>query len=56
MDRRGGRIAARGSADEALHEHRGRIPRFLPGDRNLAEFADNELQRVTAMLNAPPQQ
>ena len=28
--------------------------RFLPGDCNLTEPADDELQRVTAMLNITP--
>ena len=32
----------------------GRIRRFLPGDRNLAELVNDELQRVTIMLNATP--
>lgn len=32
----------------------GRIRRFLPGDRNLAELAEDELQRVTTMLHATP--
>ena len=38
----------------AIENTNGRIRRFLPGDRNLAELADDELQRVTTMLNATP--
>ena len=38
----------------AVENTNGRIRRFLPGDRNLAELADEELQRVTRMLNATP--
>jgi IS30 family transposase len=38
----------------AVENTNGRIRRFLPGDRNLAELAKDELQRVTAMLNATP--
>ena len=38
----------------AVENANGRIRRFLPGERNLAELADDELQRVTAMLNETP--
>ena len=38
----------------AVENANGRIRRFLPGDRNLAELAEDELQRVTTMLNATP--
>jgi transposase, IS30 family len=38
----------------AVENANGRIRRFLPGDRNLAELADDELERMTAMLNATP--
>ena len=36
----------------AIENANGRIRRFLPGDRNLAELTSDELQRVTTMLNA----
>ena len=32
----------------------GRIRRFLPGDRNVADLADDELQRMATILNATP--
>ena len=38
----------------AVENANGRIRRFLPGDRNLGELAEAELQRVTTMLNATP--
>ena len=38
----------------AIENTNGRIRRFLPGDRNLGELAEDELQRVTTMLNATP--
>ena len=38
----------------AVENTNGRIRRFLPGDRNLAELVNDELQRVTIMLNATP--
>ena len=38
----------------AVENANGRIRRFLPGDRNLAELAEDELYRVTTMLNATP--
>ena len=38
----------------AVENTNGRIRRFLPGDRNLAELANDELQCVTIMLNATP--
>lgn len=38
----------------AIENTNGRIRRFLPGDRNLAELAEDELQRVTTRLNATP--
>jgi IS30 family transposase len=38
----------------AVENTNGRIRRFLPGDRNLAELADDELQRVATNLNATP--
>jgi len=38
----------------AVENANGRIRRFLPGDRNLAELADDELQRVTTRLNGTP--
>ena len=38
----------------AVENANGRIRRFLPGDRNLTELADYELQRVATMLNATP--
>ena len=38
----------------AVENANGRIRRFLPGDRNLAELAEDELHRVTTMLNATP--
>ena len=38
----------------AIENTNGRIRRFLPGDRNLAELAEDELQRVTATLNGTP--
>ena len=38
----------------AVENANGRIRRFLPGDRNLAELAEDELQRMTATLNATP--
>ena len=38
----------------AVENANGRIRRFLPGDRNLTELADDELQRVATILNATP--
>lgn len=38
----------------AIENTNGRIRRFLPGERNLAELAEDEIQRITAMLNATP--
>lgn len=38
----------------AVENTNGRIRRFLPGDRNLAELTDQELRRVTRLLNATP--
>ena len=38
----------------AIESTNGRIRRFLPGDRNLAELADDELRRVTSRLNGTP--
>jgi IS30 family transposase len=38
----------------AVENANGRIRRFLPGERNLAELAEDELRRITATLNATP--
>ncbi len=38
----------------AVENANGRIRRFLPGERNLAELAEDELLRMTATLNATP--
>ena len=38
----------------AVENANGRIRRFLPGERNLAELAEDELRRISATLNATP--
>ena len=38
----------------AVKNTNGRIRRFLPGDRNLAELAEDGLQRLVAKINSTP--
>lgn len=38
----------------AVENANGRIRRFLPGERNLAELDENELRQISATLNATP--
>jgi transposase, IS30 family len=38
----------------AVENANGRIRRFLPGERNLAELADDDLASIVGMLNTTP--